>query len=154
MSRGGIRLFVLSAWMVLCLGAACRSHPASDKGFLDLQAGNRHIRAELASTPIARSAGLMFRTQMDENTGMLFVFPDDTPRAFWMKNTLLPLSIAFMDDHGVILNVEDMEPQTEDPHPSRGPAKFALEMNQGWFDRAGVGAGVTIKGVEMASTSE
>jgi len=154
MSRGGIRLFVLSAWMVLCLGAACGPHPASKKGFLDLQAGNRHIRAELADTPIERSTGLMFRTQMDENTGMLFVFPDDTPRAFWMKNTLLPLSIAFMDEHGVILNVEDMQPQTEAPHPSRGPSKYALELNQGWFDHAGVGPGMTITGVEKAAASE
>ena len=89
----------------------------------------------------------MQRARMAPNQGMLFVFTEPQRHCMWMKNTLLPLSVAFLDDEGRILNVEDMQPQTEDNHCAAKPARFALEMNLGWFRQKGVKPGQTIEGV-------
>jgi uncharacterized protein len=104
--------------------------------------GDQEVLAELATTPEQRQVGLMFREQMDPNAGMLFVFPDEQPRSFWMRNTALPLSIAFIDSNYVILNIADMQPYDDQTfHLSEGPARYALEVNQGWFAQHGVKAG-------------
>jgi len=102
------------------------------------------LKVELATTPEAWQKGLMFRESLPENQGMLFIFPQATGSAFWMKNTRIPLSIAFADQNGVILRILDMEPCEEDPCPSYYPGvayRQALEVNQGWFARHGVKEG-------------
>ena len=96
----------------------------------------------------------MFRKSMGENNGMLFVFHETALRAFWMKNTYIPLSIAFMDDKGIILNVLEMPPLTEDSFFSKGGAKYALEMNAGWFEKNGLKPGDPVIGLDQAPSAD
>ena len=114
---------------------------AGDDGRLDLLVGTTEFRVELAVTPEQRNSGLMFREQLGERQGMLFVFEEEKILTFWMRNTSLPLSIAFIDERGTIVHLTDMEPYSEAPVASRHPARFALEVNRGAFARAGVGVG-------------
>ena len=111
-----------------------------------LTAGFHLINAEVASTPEQRAIGLMHRPTMPANDGMLFVFVRAGQQCFWMKNTLLPLSIAFLDDDGTIVNIEEMKPQTLDSHCSARPVRFALEMNRGWFSKRAIKPGAKITG--------
>jgi uncharacterized protein len=106
------------------------------------------IQAEVANTPEAREKGLMFRQAMPEAQGMVFVFPKADKVCMWMANTLIPLSVAFMDEKGKILNIEDMQPQTKTIHCSVAPATFALEMNLGWFQTHGISPGRTVGGTD------
>lgn len=108
------------------------------------------IRAEIARTPAERAKGLMNRRTMGKNDGMLFVFEQAQTVSMWMKNTLLPLSVAFIDEQGRIINIAEMLPETFITHSSLAPAKYALEMNAGWFDKHGVLAGKAIEGIEAA----
>lgn len=117
---------------------------------IHLNAGMHLIRAELAQTPDERSIGLMFRQTMGANDGMLFAFDEPAPQCFWMKNTLLPLSVAFVDDEGIVVNVESMKPQTLDSHCSAKPVRFVLEMNEGWFAKRGIKAGAKLQGAPFA----
>ena len=117
---------------------------------IQLQIGMYLIKAEVAANHGTRMQGLMLREKMAANEGMLFVFPERDRQCMWMKNTLLPLSVAFLDDAGVILNVEDMQPQTEDSHCSAKPARYALEMNLGWFKAKNLKPGTKISGIEKA----
>ncbi len=91
----------------------------------------------------------MFREKLAAHHGMVFLFDLRAVHCMWMKNTLIPLSVAFLDDNGVILNIEDMKPQSEVSHCAAKPARFALEMNQGWFKQRGIRAGMRIEGVEQ-----
>ncbi len=116
-----------------------------------LTAGFHLINAEVARTPEQRAIGLMHRPTMPANDGMLFVFERPAEQCFWMKNTLLPLSIAFLDDDGTIVNVEDMKPQTLESHCSAKPVRFALEMNQGWFAKRALKPGTKLKGEPFGS---
>jgi uncharacterized membrane protein (UPF0127 family) len=113
---------------------------------ITLNAGMYNIHAEVAQTPEERQIGLMFRQQMPMQNGMLFVFEQPATQCFWMKNTLLPLSAAFIDDDGSIVNIADMKPQTLDSHCSAKPVRFVLEMNQGWFAKRGLKAGSKLQG--------
>ncbi len=108
------------------------------------------IEAEVASNNAERATGLMNRPSMPIHRGMLFVFPEAGVQCFWMKNTLIPLSIAFLDDAGRIVQIADMQPQSLDNHCSAKPVRFALEMNAGWFKRRGLAAGGRIYGLEKA----
>ena len=117
---------------------------------LELFAGMHRIEAEVAATPDSRQTGMMQRTIMAPQRGMLFVFPEVAKHCMWMRNTLLPLSVAFLDEKGRIINVEDMKPQTDDNHCSTKPAHYALEMNPGWFKSRGLGAGFAITGIDKA----
>ncbi len=117
---------------------------------IELTAGFHRIEAEVAATPQNRAQGLMYRKAMESQRGMLFVFPDDAPHCFWMKNTLIPLSIAFMDANGRILNIAEMKPQSEENHCAAKPARYALEMNTGWFAQRGLKAGDVVNGIERA----
>ena len=112
-----------------------------------LSAGIHIIRAEVANTDATRRDGLMFRRELPGNDGMLFVFDQPDVQCFWMRNTLLPLSIAFIADDGTIVNIEDMAPQTEDPHCAKKPVRYALEMAQGWFGKHGITAGKKLDGL-------
>jgi uncharacterized membrane protein (UPF0127 family) len=112
-----------------------------------LVVGNTQITAELAATREDRARGLMFRESLPEDHGMLFLHPVEAHLAFWMKNTPLPLSIAFADAGGQIVRIADMEPYSEQLIHSGAPVRYALEMNRGWFERHGVFVGDAIRGI-------
>lgn len=111
-----------------------------------LNAGIHNIQAEVARTPEQRAIGLMNRPTMAANEGMLFVFEQVATQCFWMKNTLLPLSIAYLADDGTITQIVDMPPQTLDSKCSTQPVRLVLEMNQGWFAKRGLKAGSRLSG--------
>ena len=113
---------------------------------IQLSVGIHQIDAQLAVRSEQREIGLMFRKEMPQNEGMLFIFESPTRLCFWMKNTLLPLTAAFIADDGTILNLENMEPQTTESHCSTKPVRFVLEMNQGWFAKKRVKPGSKISG--------
>jgi uncharacterized protein len=113
---------------------------------ITLNAGMHNIQAEVAQTPDERSIGLMFRKSMGANEGMLFAFEQASVQCFWMKNTLLQLSIAFVAADGTVVNLDDMKPQTLESHCSAQPVPFVLEMNAGWFAKRGIKAGFKLKG--------
>ena len=119
-----------------------------------LKINGHSIRAEVANSEEDRRMGLMFRKSLAENQGMLFIYEKEGRYAMWMKNTNVPLSVAFIDKNGAILNIEDMEPQTEDSHGSKGVAKFSLEMNQGWFKKRGIKKGDHVAGLERIPRGE
>jgi uncharacterized protein len=114
---------------------------------IKISAGMHQIDTQLAMTPQERQIGLMNRPNMPAHEGMLFVFDEPTRQCFWMKNTLLPLTAAFVADDGTIVNLEDMKPQTLDAHCSTKPVRYVLEMNQGWFVKRGIKAGSKLSGV-------
>jgi uncharacterized membrane protein (UPF0127 family) len=119
--------------------------PQTDLRRTVIQAGMFQIDAQIASNPQQRQIGLMFRKDMPAHEGMLFVFEEPQKQCFWMKNTLLPLSAAFVDDEGAIVNLVDMQPQTSDSHCSDKPVRYVLEMNQGWFAKKKIGKGFLLK---------
>jgi uncharacterized protein len=114
---------------------------------IKISAGMHQIDTQLALTPIERQIGLMNRPTMPTHEGMLFVFEEPTKQCFWMKNTLLALTAAFIADDGTIVNLEDMKPQTLEPHCSKKEVRYVLEMNQGWFVKRGIKAGSKLSGV-------
>ena len=120
--------------------------PQTDLPRVRLTAGIHQVTAQVAQSPQERSVGLMFRKEMPQSEGMLFVFEQPTQQCFWMKNTLLPLTAAFVADDGVIVNLADMKPQTTDSHCSTKPVRYVLEMNQGWFAKKGIKAGARLAG--------
>jgi uncharacterized membrane protein (UPF0127 family) len=132
---------------VLCLAALASAQEGPQKlAQVRLNAGIHNINAELASTPQQREIGLMFRTAMPANDGMLFAFEQPAQQCFWMRNTLIPLSVAFIGDDGSVVNIDDMKPQTLDSHCSAKPVRFVLEMNEGWFAKRGIKAGSRLRG--------
>jgi len=122
----------------------------SELSVIPLKISGYTISAEVAHTQLSRSQGLMYRESLKENNGMLFVFPKIGSYSMWMKNTYIPLSVAFINEHGVILNIADMLPQTKTAHDSSGMAKYALEMNMGWFSARKIEAGAQVIGLEKA----
>lgn len=112
-----------------------------------LQLNQHTVQAEVAATEASRNQGLMFRTSLPPDQGMLFVFQAPTRSCFWMKNTLIPLSIAFIDNDGRIINILDMQPQSLENHCPDRAMQFALEMPQGWFRKAGVRSGDLVSGL-------
>ena len=138
--------------------AALASAPAAfaQQPQLDLQrtritAGMYVIDAQLALTPAQQQTGLMFRKEMPQQEGMLFVFAQPSTQCFWMKNTLLPLTAAFVADDGRIVNLADMQPKTEESHCSEEPVRYVLEMNQGWFAKKNIKKGFTLGGALFAA---
>ena len=119
-----------------------------------LQAGMYQVAAEVAATPEARQVGLMHRPALGEFDGMLFAFPDDAVHCFWMKDTRIPLSVAFLDSEGTIVTITDMEPFSLASHCPGKPVRYALEMNQGWFAARGVAEGQTIGGLVDVPTAK
>lgn len=132
------------------LALAAVTAAAQNLPVMELTAGFHRIEAEVAANNAARMQGLMQRKSMPAQRGMLFVFDQDAQHCMWMKNTFLPLSVAFLDAQGRILNIEDMQPQTEDNHCAAKPARYALEMNVGWFAQRGIGRGDRIGGIDKA----
>lgn len=120
--------------------------PQMDLPRIKLSAGIHLIDTQVAATPEQRATGLMFRKDMPQPEGMLFIFEEASQQCFWMKNTLLPLSAAFVADDGTVVNLIDMKPQTTDSHCSTKPVRYVLEMNQGWFAKKGIKAGFRLGG--------
>lgn len=134
---------VVAALLLVATSAYCQ-------GLLELTAGIHRIQVEVANSDETRAEGLMFRKSLPANHGMLFVFGQAAPHCMWMRNTLIPLSVAFLDGQGHIINVEEMLPQTEDTHCASRPAKYALEMTAAWFKSRGFGAGTALTGIDKA----
>lgn len=130
---------------LLCASVWANDRPQLDLPRITLHAGMHLIQAQVASTPEQRATGLMHRSDMPANEGMLFVFEQPATQCFWMKNTLLALTAAFIADDGRIVNLVDMKPQTLDAHCSKAPVRYVLEMNQGWFAKRGIQAGFQLK---------
>ena len=134
---------------ILCLLAVWFSASAhAELPAVDLSVDMYRIRAEVADSMGARMEGLMFRKSMPQGAGMVFVFEENATHCMWMKNTLIPLSVAFIDEAGTIINIADMQPQSEQTHCAARPARYALEMNKGWFAQRGVKAGAKFRGLE------
>lgn len=121
---------------------------------LKLTLGSGSLEAEVAATQGQRAQGLMYRARMPASHGMLFVYPSPAYFCMWMKNTLIPLSVAFIDAQGQVINIADMDPQTETTHCTQRNAMFALEANQGWFAEHGVRAGTQVLGLEKTPRGE
>ncbi|WP_265947870.1 DUF192 domain-containing protein [Dechloromonas sp. A34] len=139
---------VVAACLGLILSAAVWAQNAMP--LMELSAGMHRIEAEVAADQQNRMLGLMNRKAMAPQRGMLFVFPQQNTHCMWMRNTLIPLSVAFLDEDGIIINIENMQPQTEDNHCARVPARYALEMNLGWFAQRGIKPGTRLKGIDKA----
>lgn len=135
-----------AAFLFLAVLAAGASS-AAELPKVALTIGTQKVTAEVAATPQERAQGLMNRFSLQPDNGMLFVFERPEPLKFWMKNTFIPLSIAFIGADGKIINIEDMKPQSEESHWSKGPALYALEMKKGWFAERGIGPGAVVKGI-------
>lgn len=138
---------LLSAWGVQTTVQA--QAPQMNLQRTQLSAGMHLLDVQLALTPEQRQIGLMWRKDMPQHEGMLFVFEQPASQCFWMRNTLLPLTAAFVDDDGTIVNLADMKPQNDDTHCSMKPVRFVLEMNQGWFAKRNIKAGYKLGGVAV-----
>ena len=146
----------ISRLLAILVLAAASAHACAQAALpeVTLAVKGHKLTAEVAANDSSRTAGLMHRRMMPENRGMLFVFAYAQPQSFWMMNTYIPLSIAYVDEQGVIVNITDMKPLTTNPHPSAKPAKYALEMNQGWFARRGIKAGARVDGLKDAPPAQ
>ena len=142
-----LRLF---AFLAIAAAPALAQQPPLPT--VELGAGMHVIRAEVADNFSSRMQGLMRRTSLPQNGGMLFVFEEEGTHCMWMKNTLIPLSVAFLDARGAIINIADMEPHSEQSHCAARPARYALEMAQGWFAQRGVRAGALLRGLDKLAT--
>lgn len=150
-----IRASIIRCWFIMNMRAGLvfvlwgLAQPVSAQTLktVELSVGMHRIQAEVAATPQSREIGLMNRPSLPTQAGMLFVFEQAQAHCFWMKNTLIPLSIAFLDEAGIIVNIEDMQPQTENNHCAAKPVHYALEMNQGWFKARGAKPGVVVQGI-------
>lgn len=136
--------------LALCASFTAQAQQAGQTArfpITQLAIGMHVIRAEVAAREPERRQGLMFREKMAQNEGMVFIFDAPAQVCMWMKNTLIPLSVAFADQEGRIVNIEDMQPQTTTSHCAKGPVRYALEMNQGWFSKRKIGPGMKIRGL-------
>lgn len=127
--------------------ALAQDAPQTNLPRTGLSIGMHRIDAQVAITPEQRQIGLMWRKSMPAHEGMLFVFEQPSQQCFWMKNTLIPLTAAFLDDDGTIVNLADMKPQTTEPHCSAKPVRYVLEMNVGWFAKKNIKPGAKIAGL-------
>ena len=132
--------------IALCAPASAQELPQMGLPRAKLSAGVYQITAQIAQTPSERSTGLMFRKEMPTGEGMLFIFEQPSMQCFWMKNTFLPLTAAFVADNGEIVNLIDMQPHSEAPHCSSKPVRYVLEMHQGWFAKKSIKAGARLSG--------
>lgn len=137
-----------------CAGLLALGSPAHAAGTelpeIELSVNGHRLTVEVAHTEAARARGLMQRRILPENRGMLFVFREPGRHAMWMADTYVPLSVAFLDERGRIINIADMEPHSREPHAAARAAKYALEVNRGWFRARGIGPGAQVEGLERA----
>jgi uncharacterized membrane protein (UPF0127 family) len=133
--------------LTLAIFAAAAAFAQPQQPVVQLNAGMHLIRADVVSDYATRGQGLMHRKSLAQNAGMLFIFDEASVHCMWMKNTLIPLSVAFIDDRGTIVNIADMEPHSEASHCAAQPVRYALEMNRGWFAARGVKPGTRLGGM-------
>jgi len=138
---------------VLLLAAAAHAVAQQKFGTAQIKVGSHPLKVEVAVTDPQRMQGLMHRETLGKNDGMLFIFDEPAYQSMWMKNTLIPLSVAFLDSDGVILNILDMEPQSLDTHMSAGPSIYAIETNRGWFAARKIKAGDRVTGLPKRPAS-
>jgi hypothetical protein len=134
--------------ILFLLAAAFAASAHAQLPSVELAAGMHLIRAEVADSMGARMQGLMYRKSMPQGAGMVFVFDEVATHCMWMKNTLIPLSVAFIDEAGAIINIADMQPHSEQSHCAARPARYALEMNKGWVAQRGIKPGARLRGLE------
>ncbi len=149
------RYFIaISLSLALFFSAGAHAQVNKELPLIELKIGGAKLKAELANDQNTRMIGLMNRFSLKPDHGMMFVFPSAQMIGMWMKNTYVPLSVAFIDEKGVILNIENMKPQVLDTHSTVAPALYALEMKLGWFAERGLKAGMKIEGIEKAGKSK
>ncbi len=147
MNRFSLLRSALASSFIAMVGAQALAQDGPQKlPSIKLSAGMHVLQVEVAQTPQEHSVGLMFRKSMPMNDGMLFIFDRPGQQCFWMKNTLLPLAVAFIADDGSIVNIDAMKPQTLDGHCSAKEVRYVLEMNEGWFAKHGIKAGMKLRG--------
>ena len=144
-----MHLFTASILLTLLSSSA-----SAEKPLIHLKVSGYTLSAEVAYKKESRIRGLTYRNFMKKNSGMLFVFPEASIHSMWMVNTYIPLSVAFLDKNGMILNIIDMSPHTRTRNSAASKAKYALEMNLGWFSSRGIKAGEKITGLEKAPNAE
>ncbi len=140
----------LAAFLIFLLGASLARAELPET---TLTIRSEKIIVEVAATERERAQGLMFRRMLPENRGMLFVFPESAIHGMWMMNTYIPLSVAFIDEQGVIVNIEDMQPQTQATHLAARPTRYALEANLGWYRKHGIKPGDKVEGLRQAGSA-
>ena len=145
-----ILLVCATSFLPASAAVTAPKEPVTSLPAISLKVGAQTVHAEIAANDETRQKGMMFRDKMAKNEGMLFVFPEIAYHAMWMRNTQLPLAVAFMDQAGKIVSIHEMLPFTETTHQAAGPARYALEMNAEWFAKNQVKVGDTIKGLEKA----
>ena len=150
MKTGIVRLDRILAVGLLAFAVAVPVLADGPLKVISLAVGKHPIRVEVVQKDEDRMKGLMFREKLGKNDGMLFIFADPGYHSMWMMNTLIPLSVAFLDRDGVILNIEDMEPKTTDSHMAAGPAVYAVETNKGWFAERKLKPGDKVTGLPGA----
>ena len=141
-----LKILAVAAVAATMHAAQAQDEPQMTLPRVKLSAGLHQVDAQVAQSVDQRTVGLMFRKEMPQHEGMLFIFEQPTKQCFWMRNTLLPLTAAFVADDGTIVNLEDMKPQTLESHCSLKPVRYVLEMNQGWFAKKGIKAGAKLAG--------
>ncbi len=134
---------MLMALVLAC--AAASGCSSSSMRVVRCTLGDAQLKVELAQTEGQRQRGLMYRSKLGKNRGMIFIYDDEQVRSFWMKNTNIPLSVAFLDDGKKIVHIADMQPRTQDSHSSLHPCQYVLEVNKGWFDDNGVEVGALVE---------
>jgi uncharacterized membrane protein (UPF0127 family) len=142
-----IRQCVFAGLLALTASLSLAQNINTSLPIIELKAGIYRIQAEVASTPQARQVGLMNRTSMPADSGMLFIFEQKATHCFWMSNTKIPLAIAFLADDGKIVNIEEMQAETLNNHCPKAPVRYALEMNRQWFSQRAIGPGSVIQGL-------
>jgi len=142
-----LRAALTAIVVAIAFPAAAQGAPAKPLPVVTVKVAGHALRAEVVSTPEQRARGLMFREKLGRNDGMVFIFDEPGYHSMWMMNTLIPLSVAFLDAEGRILNIEDMQPRTLDSHGAQGPARYAIETNLGWFAERRIKAGDKVMGL-------
>ncbi len=145
-----VRMLLAGLALAFC-GLAQAQKPQTELPRTALSIGMYRIDAQVASTSQQQATGLMFRTEMPQHEGMLFVFEQAKQQCFWMKNTLIPLAVAFVADDGTLVNLDEMKAQTLNAHCSEKPVRYVLEMNAGWFSKKGIKAGSKLVGQPFES---
>ena len=146
-----VRVALAALALALSLPAAAQNTAAAKPlPVVTVKVAGHSLKAEVVSTPDQRARGLMFREKLGKNDGMLFIFDEPGYHSMWMMNTLIPLSVAFLDAEGRILNIEDMQPKTLESHGAQGPARYAIETNIGWFAERRIKAGDKVTGLPAA----
>lgn len=140
-----VKKFFLYVFILGQILSGSQAFAPEKKNLIPLLIKDKKLFVEVARTEREKTRGLMFRSQLAENEGMLFIYEEEEILSFWMKNTFLPLSIAFIDRHGRIVDIQDMEPFSLDTHRSARPAQYALEVNRGWFQKNGIKIGDVVK---------